>query len=335
MKAVSLRFSTVFDNFAGGKAQGIFAKDIDRLLIEYSFLDGNGWNRHLPRDDAKQTDYYGQSRSHNLYATGGCGPVIVRDSILSRAASHAIHGRSGGLVERCLFVNDPIGVQMVYTPDDRPGIGEIRDCVFIGGADIYGSPRGIAIWAENVDQLTIKRCRFASLTYHRPSLSAVRVNHESGRIGTIVMEDCEAFGYERPIHHVEGTSKTIQRRCNLRLSIDQVRDIEALKEYENGKRLSDMRPILANQKQAVDDGDDIGCTRRAVTPCSKILTECCVGLRGNTCLTHRLEPRRDSLRSWPDGSGENIEPGPERTVALRKLLEAKDAAVRATIDQGG
>lgn len=31
----------------------------------------------------------------------------------------------------------------------------------------------------------------------------------------------------------------------------------------------------------------------------------------------------------------SLEPGPERTVALRKLLEAKDAAVRATIVPGG
>lgn len=30
-----------------------------------------------------------------------------------------------------------------------------------------------------------------------------------------------------------------------------------------------------------------------------------------------------------------LEPGPERTVALRKLLEAKDAAVRATVHPGG
>ncbi|MCA9015904.1 MAG: hypothetical protein KDA77_11285 [Planctomycetaceae bacterium] len=30
-----------------------------------------------------------------------------------------------------------------------------------------------------------------------------------------------------------------------------------------------------------------------------------------------------------------VEPGPERTVALRKLLEAKDAAVRAKISPGG
>ena len=32
---------------------------------------------------------------------------------------------------------------------------------------------------------------------------------------------------------------------------------------------------------------------------------------------------------------EGIDPGPERTVALRKLLEAKDAAVRAVVHPGG
>jgi hypothetical protein len=32
---------------------------------------------------------------------------------------------------------------------------------------------------------------------------------------------------------------------------------------------------------------------------------------------------------------EDIEPGPERTVSLRKLLEAKDAAVRAKVNPGG
>ena len=32
---------------------------------------------------------------------------------------------------------------------------------------------------------------------------------------------------------------------------------------------------------------------------------------------------------------ETIKSGPERTVALRKLLEAKDAAVRAALNPGG
>lgn len=32
---------------------------------------------------------------------------------------------------------------------------------------------------------------------------------------------------------------------------------------------------------------------------------------------------------------DTIEPGPERTVALRKLLESKDSCVRAALVQGG
>lgn len=32
---------------------------------------------------------------------------------------------------------------------------------------------------------------------------------------------------------------------------------------------------------------------------------------------------------------QHIEPGPERTVALRHLLECKDAAVRAKVHPGG
>lgn len=32
---------------------------------------------------------------------------------------------------------------------------------------------------------------------------------------------------------------------------------------------------------------------------------------------------------------QTVEPGPERTVAFRKLLEAKDAAVRAALTPGG
>lgn len=43
------------------------------------------------------------------------------------------------------------------------------------------------------------------------------------------------------------------------------------------------------------------------------------------------KPFHDLARSICD----RVEPGPERTVALRKLLEAKDAAVRAALNPGG
>lgn len=50
---------------------------------------------------------------------------------------------------------------------------------------------------------------------------------------------------------------------------------------------------------------------------------------------HLPEPLRDVSRPFVQLAahvGDTIEPGPERTVCLRKLLEAKDAAVRAHIE---
>lgn len=53
---------------------------------------------------------------------------------------------------------------------------------------------------------------------------------------------------------------------------------------------------------------------------------------------HLPEPLQDVSRRFHDLACSvcmAIEPGPERTVALRKLLEAKDAAVRAKLHPGG
>lgn len=68
-----------------------------------------------------------------------------------------------------------------------------------------------------------------------------------------------------------------------------------------------------------------------------------------------MDPEKDQMLKWfayehlPDALKEIsrpfsrladvvddlCEPGPERTVALRKLLEAKDAAVRSRLHPGG
>jgi hypothetical protein len=53
---------------------------------------------------------------------------------------------------------------------------------------------------------------------------------------------------------------------------------------------------------------------------------------------HLPEPLRDVSRHFAvlaEDLCELVERGPERTVALRKLLEAKDAAVRAKLHPGG
>ena len=53
---------------------------------------------------------------------------------------------------------------------------------------------------------------------------------------------------------------------------------------------------------------------------------------------HLPEALQPKSKPWHDMAAHviaTVEPGPERTVALRKLLEAKDAAVRASVVPGG
>ncbi len=52
-------------------------------------------------------------------------------------------------------------------------------------------------------------------------------------------------------------------------------------------------------------------------------------------LSPHLQAASRPFAELADAIIKNCSPGPERTVALRKLLEAKDAAVRATLNPGG
>lgn len=54
--------------------------------------------------------------------------------------------------------------------------------------------------------------------------------------------------------------------------------------------------------------------------------------------THLTEPLQDiasRFHALAEDLVHHLQPGPERTVMLRKLLEAKDAAVRAKVQPGG
>lgn len=52
-------------------------------------------------------------------------------------------------------------------------------------------------------------------------------------------------------------------------------------------------------------------------------------------LPEHLQAASKPFAELADFIAGSIAPGPERTVALRKLLEAKDAAVRARLNPGG
>ena len=52
-------------------------------------------------------------------------------------------------------------------------------------------------------------------------------------------------------------------------------------------------------------------------------------------LAEHLQPTAKRFYDLASSVVDTVEPGPERTTALRKLLEGKDAAVRAVLVPGG
>jgi hypothetical protein len=87
--------------------QGLFMKKVqDSYLIEENFFDHCGWNEDVPNAGANMFN-------HNIYiqydnVAGG----IIRGNIIARGAAHGIQARSGGLVDRNLFILNAVSLNI-------------------------------------------------------------------------------------------------------------------------------------------------------------------------------------------------------------------------------
>ncbi len=88
------------------RQSGIFAKNINGLLIENSLFDHNGWEDdyrfNLSTTGGQPPSIY----SHNVYIQGDVNDVTFRDNIVMRAAADGAQLRSGGFVEDNVFVDN-------------------------------------------------------------------------------------------------------------------------------------------------------------------------------------------------------------------------------------
>jgi hypothetical protein len=122
------------------------------LLMEWNIFDHNGWKpgalRSLSPSEGGAT-----VRKHNVYlASPGKGNRVVRNNVFSRASSHGIHFRAGGLLQNNLFLRNPIAWQYGYGGDgyrSSYGLvmgGKVENNVAVGADDINtstGDVRGI------------------------------------------------------------------------------------------------------------------------------------------------------------------------------------------------
>ncbi len=91
------------------RPSNLFADGVDGLLIEENVFDYGGWN---PEVSGAAANMY----NHNLYIQYSSvgNKLVVRRNIITRASSHGVHGRPGGLFENNFFARNAISLQMGY-----------------------------------------------------------------------------------------------------------------------------------------------------------------------------------------------------------------------------
>ena len=167
---VTLDRCHVHDNYhpANQDSSGLFAAATDALTLTDCLFAHNGWRE----DDPVAR---GTVRNHSAYVCGDCGPAVVRRSAFARAASHGLQLRSGGTVEACSFLANPIHLSVGLVNGGGPivdggVVAVVKGCTFAGTRDLAGSPRGWAIEISNARDVTIEANAFARDGAYDPKL---------------------------------------------------------------------------------------------------------------------------------------------------------------------
>ncbi len=144
-KNIKVRRSQITDAYDTSKSVGIYASQTDGLLIEGNLIDHNGWNEKISA--AAATMY-----SHNIYLWASSVNPVIRDNIISNAASHGVQARGGGTIEGNVFLRNPVGALLGNGSEVKAGgvTGSITGNVFLEDRDINGAVRGWAIEAGNI-----------------------------------------------------------------------------------------------------------------------------------------------------------------------------------------
>ncbi len=136
---LTLRRCVIADNYGiytVRHSQGVYCDGVNGITIEDCLLDHNGWKEGVV--GAEPTMF-----NHNVYIQTNCTDVVFRRNLSTRASSHGIQARPGGIIEDNVFCQDPIAILWRgYQADSE---GRINGNVVLQGNDIGSSARGWGI----------------------------------------------------------------------------------------------------------------------------------------------------------------------------------------------
>lgn len=110
--------------WGNGRVQGIFANNVDNILIEGSIIHHNGWAEDYHMDSSTEGGMPPSVFSHNIYLQNTTTDVTVRDNIISQGSSFGLHLRGGGFVEDNAFIDNNMDIDIlggIYKSDGPIG----------------------------------------------------------------------------------------------------------------------------------------------------------------------------------------------------------------------
>ncbi len=176
----TLRRSQVIGAYStSSHSQGLFVKNVHGVELDGNLFDHNGWNAKIK--GAEATIF-----NHNVYIQVDSTGLVARNNTFSRASSHGLQARRGGIIENNLFIANPIGMTYgaVYGgavgKDMLPknGVdGRIVNNVFLDGGDISSSlPRGVGIELGNIRTVVVKDNLFLRDATDKNTGSAIKLS---------------------------------------------------------------------------------------------------------------------------------------------------------------
>lgn len=121
MENVQVRRSQILDAYPSkgtgssvGHSQGMFSTHVDGLLLEENVFDHNGWTTRT--DEASEG--IATIFNHDAYINSENRCFTAKGNIFSRASSHGLQARSGGILEDNLFLENPLALSYGATNGD-------------------------------------------------------------------------------------------------------------------------------------------------------------------------------------------------------------------------
>lgn len=144
---IAVRRNTLYRNFkmTGSDGHGLYAANVDGLLLEENLYDQNGYNPDVPGSVAFVM-------RHDVYIQGNCTDVSSDGDMFARPSSHGIQMRSGGRVYNACFLDCPNAL-LFGTTDGvllAPVTVDASYFTILGTATINGSGGNSALNLEAV-----------------------------------------------------------------------------------------------------------------------------------------------------------------------------------------